>query len=66
MQKQPKDEIFRHVTCEHLTVVHPSNRSKIEVSIDNLGAYIDIFNKSGEPVIKLSVHQDGRGDIKVL
>ena len=66
MRDEPKDETFRHITCEHLTIVHPINRSKIDVSVDRLGAYIDVYNKHGHPVIKLSIKDDGAGSIQLV
>lgn len=53
MSETPKDETFRHITCEKLTVKRPGRVSKIEVSVDTKGAYIDIYGRSNKPLIKL-------------
>ena len=64
--QQPQDEHFKHITCEKLTIKRPSGLSKIELSVDSTGAYIDVYNRNGKPAIKLSLDNDGTGHVETF
>ena len=62
----PQDAHFKHITCEKLTIERPAGLSKIELSVDNTGAYIDVYNRNGQPAIKLSLDNDGTGHVETF
>ena len=62
MSETPKDETFRHITCEKLTVKRPGRQSRVEVSINNVGAYIAVYGRSAtNPLIQLYIEETGIG-----
>ena len=62
--QQPQDAHLKHITCEKLTIKRPSGLSKIELSVDHIGAYIQVYNHSGHLAIALSLDNDGTGHVE--
>ena len=61
---QPKDEIFRTVTCEKLIVKQFAGRNKVEISCDSKSGHIEVFNNLGEIVVYVGINVDGVGIVK--
>ena len=62
--QQPQDAQLKQITCEKLTIKGPTGLSKIELSVDHNGAYINVFNHSGQLAIALSLVEYGNGHVE--
>lgn len=57
--QNPQDANLRNVTCESLTVKRPGSQSRVEVSVDSVGAYIEVYGRSTNPLIQLRIVNSG-------
>ena len=60
---QPKDEVFRTVTCEKLIVKQFAGRNKVEISSDSKSGYIAVYNHLGHIVVEIGIDQHGNGRV---
>lgn len=53
---QPKDESFRHITCESLTIKNFAGGNKVEISTNHKGGYICVYNNLGQSVAYIGIN----------
>lgn len=60
----PKDETFRNITCESLTIKNFAGHNKVEIKSDAKGGYIFVYNVQGLDVIRIGMGNKGNGVVE--